>query len=780
MRDTNNSVLAVKKAKEHKGDVQGRKAVAISVFTIIAGFLLPHVTAGGKVTSFGVGFAAAIHSPISIVVFLSTFIGYLLTDVSSSLHYLAALITVIGLRWAVSGFSSVIRSRYFSPTLSFISTLITGSALLLTVSRTFFDVLQVVSESFLAAGFSYFTQLFYKETLEQGKGTIHKGMKLGTIVVACVVCTAFYSIEIGGISLGRMISPLFIVIAARCAGIRGGSIVGIVMGLMAFLQDPSQYYLASLYAFGGLLVGLVSDKKSFVGPLLFLGVYVVVFLSVDTTLDLKFVIGMYELVAAMVISFLIPSRIQRQFGNWLSEETMFDTISGSRKAVALKMKKAADTMSEVAGAVDEVSRELALIGAPNLGSMYRSVTDACCEKCKKRVSCWESHFSEIMDSFNHITSCLNQGETVVPESFDGYLKEYCVNLEDISKCVNEHYHEFLVREAAFRRLYELRGIINDQFENTGRILWEFANEFEKSEWSDFDSADRIAKNLKKEGFSVEEVLCKIKEDGHTEIEIGLCTSCSDKEVVLVREIVKDTCAREFVSPTVEQTQKQTRIYLSEGQVFRAAIGVAQVRCKGEELCGDAVEIFRDGSGNQFLILSDGMGSGGRAAVDGALTAGLTAEMLKAGFGYESILRIVNTALLATSNDETLATLDIACVNLFTGELELLKAGAGVSLLLSKDRISHIDDSSLPLGILRELSFARTRDRLVEGDVLVLMSDGISNDGVRWVEEVLRSFNIHEESMQSLSGRIIEIAQKIHNNDKGDDMTVIALKLEKAQ
>jgi stage II sporulation protein E len=135
--------------------------------------------------------------------------------------------------------------------------------------------------------------------------------------------------------------------------------------------------------------------------------------------------------------------------------------------------------------------------------------------------------------------------------------------------------------------------------------------------------------------------------------------------------------------------------------------------------------------------------------------------------------------MTKSEDETLATLDVACINLFTGELELLKAGAGASLLLSKTRVSRLDESSLPLGILRELTFTRTRDRLVDGDILLLMSDGISNDGTRWVEELLRTFDIRTGSVQTLSNIIVETAGKFHKEDKGDDMTVIAIKIEKA-
>ena len=59
-----------------------------------------------------------------------------------------------------------------------------------------------------------------------------------------------------------------------------------------------------------------------------------------------------------------------------------------------------------------------------------------------------------------------------------------------------------------------------------------------------------------------------------------------------------------------------------------------------------------------MILSDGMGTGPRAALDSAMASGLMARLVKAGFGFQSALRLVNSSLLLKSRDESLATLDI--------------------------------------------------------------------------------------------------------------------------
>ena len=123
-------------------------------------------------------------------------------------------------------------------------------------------------------------------------------------------------------------------------------------------------------------------------------------------------------------------------------------------------------------------------------------------------------------------------------------------------------------------------------------------------------------------------------------------------------------------------------------------------------------------------------------------------------------------------------MDIAVINLFTGDLELLKAGAGVSLLYSKGRISRLDQSSLPLGILHELNFAKTKDRLVDGDVLLLMSDGVSNNGIEWVEELLHDYDIATGGVQGLAQLIVDTSRKHQTDEKGDDVTVVALTIHR--
>jgi stage II sporulation protein E len=135
-----------------------------------------------------------------------------------------------------------------------------------------------------------------------------------------------------------------------------------------------------------------------------------------------------------------------------------------------------------------------------------------------------------------------------------------------------------------------------------------------------------------------------------------------------------------------------------------------------------------------------MGNGGRAAVDGAMASGLTSRLIQSGFRQDSVLRLVNSALMVKSGDESLSTLDIAELDLFSGHLECRKAGASPTLLCSMGRVSRIERTALPVGILRDIKFERSADTLVDGDVIVLCSDGALAVGTEWAEEKLRSFD----------------------------------------
>ena len=253
-----------------------------------------------------------------------------------------------------------------------------------------------------------------------------------------------------------------------------------------------------------------------------------------------------------------------------------------------------------------------------------------------------------------------------------------------------------------------------------------------------------------------------------------------KETVLNRmqimKILSLACERDFDIPNITKSGDFAIITVNEHPNFRIDIGVEQRPATAGTISGDAYKYFNDGKGHFIMVLSDGMGTGGRAAVDGAMASGLMSRLLKAGFGYECSLKILNSSMLFKSSDESLATMDIASIDLFTGNVELYKAGAAPTLVRRGGHAGRAESNSLPIGILKDVSFDRAGIKLKSGDILLLASDGVTFDGTEWIRTELE--NWRDGSAQDLAEYICDCAKRRTPTMRHDDITVMAAILEK--
>ena len=171
---------------------------------------------------------------------------------------------------------------------------------------------------------------------------------------------------------------------------------------------------------------------------------------------------------------------------------------------------------------------------------------------------------------------------------------------------------------------------------------------------------------------------------------------------------------------------------------------------------------------------DGFAAQGLEALDGAMGAGLLSKLLCAGFGFDSALKVVNSALLVKSSDESLATLDCTSVDLFSGKCEFYKAGAPRSYILKQDRLTKCELSSMPAGILRGIEFAKRTTVLNSNDEIIMMSDGVTDTSAEELEDFIirtRAFEPNDKAQA-----ILEFALGRADARHRDDMSVIVARL----
>ena len=267
----------------------------------------------------------------------------------------------------------------------------------------------------------------------------------------------------------------------------------------------------------------------------------------------------------------------------------------------------------------------------------------------------------------------------------------------------------------------------------------------------------------------------LDQNGRMSVEIRLenGSKTAIKRNALAKEL-SGLCGRCFDTPVITEIGSRRRITLSEIPLFDAEVGVYQHICGGGKLCGDCVGCFSNGFGEFVALISDGMGTGGRAAVDSNMTVSILKRLLKSGLSDDTALKVVNSALMVKSEDESLSTVDLLKVDLFSGRAVIGKAGAPATFVRKGGRVVIKNAPSLPVGILGEVSFSKQSVKLSEGDVVVMVSDGAFTGEERWLENLIKSYE--DGTCQDLAKKVVEEAIKRRNDGHDDDVTAVVLKL----
>ena len=127
-------------------------------------------------------------------------------------------------------------------------------------------------------------------------------------------------------------------------------------------------------------------------------------------------------------------------------------------------------------------------------------------------------------------------------------------------------------------------------------------------------------------------------------------------------------------------------------------------------------------------------------------------------------------MLVKSTYESLSTIDVAKINLFTGKVNFFKAGAAVSFVRKNGRCRVIEGSALPIGILREISFAKSSISVSPDDVIVMVSDGVTANGIEKIKEEIEGK--YFSSAQSFAQHIALKATEQSGKHPSDDITVV--------
>lgn len=169
-----------------------------------------------------------------------------------------------------------------------------------------------------------------------------------------------------------------------------------------------------------------------------------------------------------------------------------------------------------------------------------------------------------------------------------------------------------------------------------------------------------------------------------------------------------------------------------------------------------------------------MGSGKNAAVESRIVVRMFRRLISSGADYSSAIKLINSIMLTKSHDEAFATLDAARIDLDNCGLTVIKSGATATLIRHRGSVLKVSSPTFPIGIYEQSdTFSRSYD-FEDGDIVIMFSDGISENDYRFIKELLLSV----DDLKKMVDEICIKSEVFNPSSKSDDVTVIGIKIIK--
>lgn len=750
------------------------REVVLHIAYFISGVLVSRGAMLSDMSPFGASFAAAVPFMYMPAGMLGSVAGYLIRSPIDSFRYIAVIISIGALRWVLNEFKKVSQSRFFPCIVAFVPVFVTSLALTFSSASELSQVTLCLMEATLSAAGAYF--MSRTVTLCSSKKSLFSlsSQELACIAMTgCILLLAFSALTVGYISVGRMLAVLIVLLSARYGGVAGGCIAGVATGIVFSLQSNDMIFLCAGFAFGGLMGGLFAP----------VGKVAVAVAMLICNLTLSFSSNESEVVFAIFVETLVASAsfllIPKSFGNYVSnvfsQSGENPDSEAVRRGVTMRLSFASKALTNVSSCVNSVSDKLSRLYTPNAQWIYDNATEHTCKRCGMRYYCHEKQRQVTNEDFHRLTDTLKKNGYVKERDIEENFKKKCCRVAELVSSINQSYKEYQSCEAARRRITQIRSVVAGQFAGLSDILEDLSQEFSEYEKYDTDSSNRVLDALSSLGLAVVDCSCTVSKGKGMVVEAQLIINqkMNISKSQVMREIAR-ACGRLFDTPQLSFEGDRVRMTLCERPVFDVEIGTAQHVCMNGELCGDCLNYFNNGMGSTVLILSDGMGTGGRAAVDSNMAVSIMTKLCKAGLSYDCALQVLNSSLMIKSEEESMATLDVVDFNLFSGKAEILKAGACTTYVKKNSKLYRKDMSSLPVGILNEVKFAKEAISLTADDIILMVSDGAMVSDDRWIEKLLLTWG--DKSMEELAAVVVDEAIKRRNDGHDDDITALAVRV----
>lgn len=413
--------------------------------------------------------------------------------------------------------------------------------------------------------------------------------------------------------------------------------------------------------------------------------------------------------------------------------------------------------------------------------IFEHVKEKVCKKCEKCDWCLKDNIVHTCQMEYEVLSAIDRYGNDLNTETKRNLQARCIRAPRFLRETVEAFHEARQNMMWTNRMVQSREGCAAQMNTFADMLRVTAKELEDSVFTDERMEKRIMDALRKLGLRVLSINLLINKDGKYEVQV--IARAMNKECVTMKEIIRaisETIGRKFVSDGTNSQivgREYTTIVCMEGPVFYTLQGIAKIGKGCSRISGDSFTMMELPGGKQGVALSDGMGSGEKACKESTLVIELLEELLEAGFPEKMAIQMINSTLVMGREEIHFSTIDLSVFDLYTGECEIIKAGASSTFIKKKDKVELLTSSSLPIGVLHTIELDSIVRELEDGDFVIMVTDGIMDalpvgEQEIILETIIRGTDINNP--KDLARHILEQILNWNEKPPMDDMTVLVV------
>lgn len=359
-------------------------------------------------------------------------------------------------------------------------------------------------------------------------------------------------------------------------------------------------------------------------------------------------------------------------------------------------------------------------------ALEQEITGRLCANCDGCAVCWNENRMRRQGGIRALMHAVVNHSTREELLQQPYLED-CGHYEGMVEAALQAFGRQELNYAWYNRLRENRYVIAQQLDAMAGLMEEWAKSRKLQDRLYKSLMAQIAYEVKEKGLIMEDF--HIYEENQRLCIEGYVSSKwnggvpAKQYLSAIEKAMKKSMRLGREAKTV-LTQEPVFMSVYEDTSYYVLQGIAAEKKSGSVLNGDSFSFFALDDGSYHVCLSDGMGSGREANQESEMVVDLLQKFIEAGFRKETAIQLMNSAMVLQGEENSYSTLDYAMLNLYTGELELVKIGGAVTFIKRGEKVECIEEGTLPAGANVRMEIKSTKKQLENGDFLVMITDGV--------------------------------------------------------